>query len=124
MSARYYKYCLIGCLLLWLGSCIEPYRPQIIQVPNNYLVVDGFINSTGSTTIRLSRTVNLDGATIPPGELKARVFIEEEGGVQFELKEGTNGNYTGNPLQLNATRRYRLRIRTADGKEYASGYEA
>lgn len=124
MSARYYKYYLVGCLLLWLGSCIEPYRPEVIQVPNNYLVVDGFINSTGPTTIRLSRTVNLDGATIPPGELKARVFIEEEGGAQFDLKEGTNGNYTGNPLQLNATRRYRLRIRTADGKEYASGYEA
>ena len=124
MSARYYIYFLVGCLLLGLGSCIEPYRPDIIQAPNNYLVVDGFINSNGITTIRLSRTVNLDGAAVPPGETKAKVYIEEEGGPQYGLSEGRDGNYTSQPLQLNLTRRYRLRIRTANNKEYASAYVA
>ena len=124
MSARYYIYFLVGCSLLWLGSCVEPYRPDVIQAPNNYLVVDGFINSKGPTNIRLSRTVNLDGAAIPPGETKARVLIEEEGGPQFGLIEGRDGNYASAQLQLNPSRRYRLRIRTSDNKEYASAYVA
>jgi hypothetical protein len=122
MSARYYIYFLVGCSLLWLGSCVEPYRPDVIQAPNNYLVVDGFINSKGPTNIRLSRTVNLDGAAIPPGETNARVLIEEEGGPQFILTEGLDGNYTGQPLQLNPARRYRLRIRTQNNQEYASDF--
>jgi hypothetical protein len=122
MLARYYKYYLVGCLLLLLGSCVEPYRPNVIQAPNNYLVVDGFINSNGRTSIRLSRTLNLDGSNIPPGEANALVYIEEEGGPQFILAEGPDGNYTSQPLQLNSTRHYRLRIRTADNQDYASDF--
>ncbi|GEO07445.1 hypothetical protein AAE02nite_51090 [Adhaeribacter aerolatus] len=122
MLACYYKYYLVGCLLLLLASCVEPYRPDVIQLPHNYLVVDGFINSNGRTTIRLSRTLNLDDAKTPPGEANAQVLIEEEGGPQFTLAQGTNGNYTSQPLRLNPTRRYRLRIRTADNQEYASDF--
>lgn len=122
MSARDYTCFLVGCLLLCLGSCIEPYRPEIIQAPNNFLVVDGFINSNGVTSIRLSRTVNLDGATIPPGEARARVQIEEEGGPQYNLTEGRDGNYISPALQLNPSRRYRLRIRTQNNQEYASDF--
>ncbi|MGV3589460.1 MAG: DUF4249 domain-containing protein [Adhaeribacter sp.] len=120
---RYSTYYFFIFLLSCLSSCIEPYQPDVIQMPNNYLVVDGFINSNGSTTIRLSRTVNLDGTNIPPGESNAQVIIEEEGGLQFELAEGPNGNYISQPLQLNLAKRYRLRIRTADGKQYASAYQ-
>lgn len=122
MRLPYYKKQWLSFLLLLLGSCIEPYQPDVIQDPHNYLVVDGFINSSGPTSIRLSRTVNLDGATIPPGEPSAKVYIEEEGGPQFELREGQDGNYTSQSLQLNPARQYRLRIRTAAGKEYASAY--
>ncbi|MGV3589461.1 MAG: DUF4249 domain-containing protein [Adhaeribacter sp.] len=124
MLACYYKYYLAACLLLTLllGSCVEPYQPDVIQMPNNYLVVDGFINSKGITTIRLSRAVNLAGTDIPPGESNAQVIIEEEGGLQFELAEGPNGNYISQPLQLNPAKRYRLRIQTANNQEYVSDF--
>ena len=121
MLTRYYKYYLVG-LLCWLGSCVDPYRPDVIQAPNNYLVVDGFINSNGTTTIRLSRTANLDDGKIPAGETNALVYMEEEDGPQFILTEAMDGNYTSQPLQLNPNRRYRLRIRTQNNQEYASDF--
>lgn len=123
MPARYFRFYLYGLLLLGLGSCIEPYQPDVIQVAHNYLVVDGFINSKGTTTVRLSRAVPPAGANIPPGEKNARIQIEEEGGPQYPLTEAADGNYKSQPLQLNPTRRYRLRIRTAAGQEYVSAFE-
>ncbi|GAB3861026.1 hypothetical protein GCM10028822_39870 [Hymenobacter terrigena] len=45
--------------LLWgllLAGCTDPYLPEAVQNPPSYLVVDGYINSKGVTTIKLSRT--------------------------------------------------------------------
>jgi hypothetical protein len=40
-------------LLLSLGGCVEPYLPEVVDAPTNYLVVDGFINGNGVTRIKL-----------------------------------------------------------------------
>lgn len=113
---------LLWCLALLLPGCTEPYFPDAISSPPNYLVVDGFINSLGVTTIRLSRTFAIAATTAPPAEIRATLSIEEEAGPRYTLREGVNGTYTSAALTLNTTKRYRLRINTSAGKEYVSDF--
>nr|WP_262904966.1 DUF4249 domain-containing protein [Hymenobacter pini] len=105
-----------------LTACLEPYVPEVIQAPHAYLVVEGSINSRGSSTIRLSRAISLSTVTSPPAETKATVFIEEEGGMRYPLTEKKAGTYTSAVLSLNAGRRVRLRVATAAQQEYVSDF--
>ncbi|MBJ6107466.1 DUF4249 domain-containing protein [Hymenobacter sp. BT523] len=117
----------IGLALLWcawLGGCTDPYLPEAIQNPPSYLVVDGFVNSRGASTVRLSRTYAIGASTAPPAETKATVYVEEEGGARYPLAESPAGTYTSATRTLNPARRYRLTVRTQSGQEYASEFEA
>ena len=97
--------------------------PDAISSTKSYLVVDGFINTQGVTSITLSRTYDISAKTLPPVETGSTVWIEEEGGQRYSLHEGsTKGTYTSASLVLNAAKNYRLSIRTAAGKEYVSDY--
>ncbi|WBO84381.1 DUF4249 domain-containing protein [Hymenobacter yonginensis] len=111
--------------LLWsllLGSCIEPYLPEDIGSTRSFLVVDGFINLSGPTTIRLSRTYDVKAGGQPPAELRAALYIEAENGQRYPLAEGADGVYTAAPLPLVAGNLYRLHITTAAGLMYASEF--
>jgi Domain of unknown function (DUF4249) len=114
-----------GLLALLLSSCIDPFRPEVQDVPTNYLVVDGFINSNGVSTVRLSRTFSVNSAATgtAPVERQAQVYIEDEQGTRFLLREAaaTPGTYTSAALQLPAGARYRLHL-YAGSQEYASAY--
>ncbi len=106
-----------------LGSCIEPYQHEVIQMPNNYLVVDGFINTgNGPTTFKLTRTQNLGDDENPRNETGATVTIEEEGGARFSLKETGAGVYSINTIPVNPTKRYRLHIKTSKTRAYISDF--
>jgi hypothetical protein len=105
-----------------LSACTDPYLPDVIKAPPSYLVVDGFINTQGVTTIKLSRTIAVASAAAPPAEAKATVTIDEEAGPRFPLRESPNGTYASAVLTLNPAKRYRLHINTAAGKEYASDF--
>ncbi|SDY40564.1 DUF4249 domain-containing protein [Hymenobacter psychrophilus] len=112
-------------LLLLAGSagCVEPYAPEVIDAPTSFLVIDGFINADGPTSIRLSRTASLDAKATPPPEAKARLQVEDEAlGVVFGLTETAPGVYVAPATRLNPAHRYRLRIATSKGQEYASAY--
>ncbi|WP_242920594.1 DUF4249 domain-containing protein [Pontibacter liquoris] len=108
--------------LLLLVSCVEPFEPKVLEGANNYLVVDGFINPSGTTTFRLSRTQNLSDESAPILETGASLVIEEQQGLQLQLTEIEAGTYTLNSLDLNLAGMYRLLVRTTDRKEYASDY--
>ncbi|MDB5266985.1 MAG: hypothetical protein JWP58_25 [Hymenobacter sp.] len=111
------------CLALLLPACTEPYSPAPISSPPNYLVVDGFINPLGMTTIRLSRTYAIASKAAPPAETRATVYIEDDGGARYPLRETVAGTYaSASALVLNTTRKYRLHLNTQGGKEYASDY--
>ncbi|MBJ6118873.1 DUF4249 domain-containing protein [Pontibacter sp. BT310] len=113
----------IGWLMMLLvSSCVEPYSPEVLEGPNSYLVVNGFINTNGPTTVQLLRTQNLKEETLPPAETNAIVQVESENGEHYRLYEAGNGNYTIDNLNINPASKYRLFIRTRDGKEYASEY--
>lgn len=112
-------------LLLLAGSagCVEPYAPEVIDAPTSFLVIDGFINADGPTSIRLSRTASLDTKATPPPEARARLQVEDEAlGVVFGLTETAPGVYVAPATRLNPAHRYRLRIATSKGQEYASAY--
>lgn len=114
----------ILCLCLLLFGCVEPYAPDVLQAPNQYLVVDGFINGTGVTTIKLSRTQNIADTKAPLLESGATLLLEEEQGEQYVMSEVDLGTYASDSLQLNLDRKYRIYIRTENGHEYASEFVA
>ena len=104
-------------------GCKKPYNPKVINSPRSYLVVEGTINTNDTTTIKLSRTVNLTSTTtINP--VAANVTVECDNGSNYGLYEAAPGVYKLVGATLDDTRKFRLRISTADdGKEYLSDYE-
>ncbi|PJJ52986.1 DUF4249 domain-containing protein [Hymenobacter chitinivorans] len=107
-------------LALALPGCVDPFEPEVIRSAPNYLVVSGFININGVTSIRLSRTQNVANSGAPAAEPRATVAIQDEAGTSYPLSEQVPGTYTSAALSLSPARRYQLRLRTAGGREYAS----
>ena len=107
-------------LLLGLAGCVESYMPDVIASPTSMLVVDGFINGNGVTTIKLSRTINVAANTAPPPEKAARLYILDDTGARYPLTEKATGTYKSDSVVLNPTRKYQLRITTASNVNYAS----
>jgi len=111
------------CILLY--ACKEKYTPEIKDVNPNYLVVDGFINTGADSTIfKLSRTFKLESKAIMMSERAAIVAVESDAGGSYILPEIASkpGTYAVPALNLDQTKKYRLRIRTKDNKEYLSDF--
>jgi hypothetical protein len=111
-------------MLLLMVCCRKPYEPSVIKANNKFLVFDGVINTgaNAATTIVLSRTRSLyDSAQFDP-ELSAKATIETEGGPVYPLQEQGKGVYVSANLNLNAARKYRVNITTADGNQYISEF--
>jgi Domain of unknown function (DUF4249) len=109
-------------LVLLVAGCKEVYEAPYKSPATGYLVVEGVINSgQGSTTLTLSRTTKLDNRNIQY-EQRAQVNVEGEDNSLYNLQETDVGKYTAVNLNLNAGRKYRVRIKTNDGKEYLSDF--
>ncbi|MEO6979307.1 MAG: DUF4249 domain-containing protein [Mucilaginibacter sp.] len=109
-------------LTLSIG-CKKPYNPKVINSPRSYLIVEGTINTNDTTTIKLSRTVNLTSTTTT-NPVAANVTVECDNGSNYGLYEAAPGVYKLIGTTLDSTRKFRLRISTPDdGKEYLSDYE-
>jgi hypothetical protein len=114
---------LCGIICCYAISCTKPYAPKAISSPNNYLVVEGEINTgNDSTIIKLSRTVALNATVTQNPELGATVVIQDDQNQSYNLTSVGNGFYTSPVLNLSSTRKYRLSISTADGKSYLSDF--
>lgn len=111
---------ILWVLALWLSSCVDPYEPEVISSPTSYLVVDGFINLRGVTTIRLSRTQNIAATTPAPVEAKAIMAIRDDAGASYPLTEQAPGVYTSQALTLNPNRTYQLQLRTSRNRRYVT----
>jgi hypothetical protein len=109
-------------LLVLIASCKVPYSPAPITAVNNFLVVEGMINISDSTFIKLSRTVNVMSASTTNPELKAVITIESNTGTSYPLKEVGNGTYSAPPFNLSGSGQYRLRIKTANNNTYTSDF--
>ena len=86
-------------------------------------MVEGFIsNGPQPTIISLTRTTLLYNAPTIIHEHNALVNIESDNNEIFPLTETGDGVYTSSALNLDATKKYRLQIKTLDGKEYVSDF--
>jgi hypothetical protein len=104
-------------------SCREKYVPKLKEVSTDYLVVDGYINSgTGPTTISLSRSTPLSNVTKIVRETGATVAVENANGTRVGLTENSPGVYINPQLTIVAANKYRLYIKTKNGKEYVSDF--
>ncbi|HVW16062.1 MAG TPA: DUF4249 domain-containing protein [Mucilaginibacter sp.] len=123
-----YKYHLLTYLLITVTvvaahSCRKLYNPPAIRAPNAYLVVEGAVNAgSDSTIIKLSRTVNLSASAKSSPEKNAFVAVDGDQGVSYPLTEIKPGAYAVAGLNLDKSHKYRLNIRTSDGKQYASDF--
>src|ERR1700722_17822099 len=109
------------CVLVILAfvACRKAYNPPVVAANANYLVVEGIINTGSDSTIfNLSRTVNIKQKIVANPELNANVAVESDNNVVYPLQTAGNGKYVSPGLNLDNTRKYRLRINTADGKTY------
>jgi len=110
--------------VLWIVSCKKPYEPPVIKIDIKFLVIDGNITcgNDAVTSIVLSRTTNLGDSLLFDPELNAFLYVEQEQGNVFPITEQGNGIYRTPPLNLDPTKKYRLKIRTAGNKNYVSDY--
>jgi hypothetical protein len=117
-----YIYCLL--LIAITAGCKKPYSPQVISNDNHYLVVEGVINSgNDSTIISLSKTVKLSENVSTQVVSNYIVVVEaEQGGVSYTLHSEGNGKYDIGPMNLDASKKYRLHLTEPGGKEYTSDY--
>ncbi|HVS91386.1 MAG TPA: DUF4249 domain-containing protein [Mucilaginibacter sp.] len=125
MKYKYHllTYLLIAVTVVAAHSCRKLYNPPAIRAPNAYLVVEGAVNAgSDSTIIKLSRTVNLSATTKSSPEKNAFVAVDGDQGVSYPLTEIKPGTYAVAGLNLDRTHKYRLNIRTSDGKQYASDF--
>ena len=122
---HYFKAALTSSIImLLLAGCKQSYDPRVEAKNIRLLVVEGFLNSgQGPTNIRLSRTADLKDTMIKP-ELGAQVRVEGDNGSSFTLTDNTNGDYSIAQLNLDNSVKYRLYIKTTDGKEYVSDYSS
>lgn len=112
-----------SCLVLLGMGCKQRFEPPVTAPVNGYLVVDGVINSgSGTTSIRLSRAIPLADSARMKNERNAVVRVEGEDNSVYPLSETAQGVYTIPQLGLNNNVKYRLYIKTTDGKEYNSEF--
>ena len=111
-------------MMLLFVRCKQEYVPTIEGKSTGFLVVEGFLNSgQGPTTIRLSRSSDLNDTALKP-EVSAQLNVQGEDGSSFPLFGNGNGEYSIAQLTLDNNVKYRLQIKTFDGKEYVSDYTA
>jgi hypothetical protein len=108
---------------LMVDGCIEPYDPPLNDSDVNLLVVDGFLNASDAlATVTLSRTQPVNGTGDIPAESGAQIVIEDGSGLFYPLAEVQPGTYNGLVPNASSEERYRLIIKTAGGRDYASSF--
>jgi hypothetical protein len=106
---------------IFLGSCVDPYSPPVIETNYNILVVDAFLNSRdGTATVLLSRTLPIYSPDAAPVEVNAQVKIIDENGAELLLQETDKGSYTKTNITVDPNLKYRLSIQTNLNERYLS----
>lgn len=126
MLSEKIKYSCVVVAILFM-NCVRTYDPPALQAKNNYLVVDGFINTGADqvSTINLTRTRSINDSTFTTTpELNAAVKIVSSDGNAYSLTDAGNGVYQSAALNLDNSKQYQLNIATSNGHNYASDLEA
>jgi hypothetical protein len=103
-------------------ACVKPYTIPASAGNLNHLVVNGVISIGAPSEIKLSRTVNITDTIKTVPEKGATLFIESSEGSIYSFNEEDSGRYTSSSNPNSFNEQYRLKIQTADGKEYMSEF--
>src|SRR5437879_4975610 len=96
---NYIFFVIILSTIVW--GCKKPYNPPVITGNNNYLVVEGLINTgNDSTFFKLSRTVKLSEKNTSRPEMNAIVSVESDQNLSYQLQEAGIGVYSSATLNL------------------------
>src|SRR4051812_44295852 len=108
-NKRYVRWRNLLCASLLMLGCKKPFTPTyLVSDSNRYLVIEGTINGSDSTFIKLSRSKKIDTLKTIDPEVNAAVSIENDGNSSSViLIEKTAGIYTAPPVSLDVTRKYR-----------------
>ena len=122
MKSQAYKKFIIALLIALMGiGCKQNYDPGIPKSKTTFLVVDGFLNAGGDTTvITLSHSASLYDTAIRFPEQAAQVIIEDENALSYPLFEKGNGVYSAALPLLNSDKTYRIKIVLSNGRQYSS----
>jgi hypothetical protein len=94
--------------------------PSIHAPASGFLVVEGFINAgSGQTHFLMSRSSGLDSIFFKP-ETGAELEVVSESGSVFPLADQGGGNYSVDQVPVDPAKKYRVHIKTRNGKEYLS----
>ncbi|MCW3087071.1 MAG: hypothetical protein JWQ78_457 [Sediminibacterium sp.] len=117
------RVCIFFSFIILAVACKEKYLPQLNLPAASFLVVEGYINSgAGATTITLTRSTKVVDTATKVFERNAEVTVQGETGSSVKLTEVSPGVYSIAQLALNAATRYRLAIKTQNGKQYQSDF--
>lgn len=114
------KYGLIVLIWLFFSACREIYEPEVNQLDQRILVVEGYLDSEGlRSELRLSKTTDLNTETTVVPELGASIQLISAVGSTYPLVEEGEGVYV---FQANIPEEltYQLSIRLANGEEVLS----
>lgn len=108
--------------ILQLLCCKEPFDPSVKSGAGSYLVVEGMISTSGTSSIRLSQSLGISAGNSIKSIPGAAVLVEGEDNTTVRLTDQGNGLYSASQLNLTVGQRYRLRIIIPGGKEYLSDF--
>ncbi len=127
--SKHWFYIIALCITLFLFSaCQELFYPTLETSQDNYLVVEGKLSNTGSSTrIRLTKAIGYNAADDEYNssfETAAEVSITDDFGNAEILHEIGEGYYEAAGFIGYVGRTYTLKIITSDGSVYESNTES
>jgi len=123
MKVIHYIASLCVVSLFVFTGCVEPFELPETAPDDSLLVVDGHINvELKQAVVKLTRTQNLNEAGAPPLETGAQVSVETEQGENLPLIVQPDGRFLASGIAVAYGKKYRLRIKTRNGKEYLSAF--
>lgn len=121
MKKLFFYILCVNCILL-ATTCKKAFTPALLTTATNYLAVDGAVISGDSTFITLSRSTALTDTTQNKPEIKALVSVESDEPRLYALNELGKGKYALGVTSFSTAHKYRLDIKTSDGKIYQSDF--
>jgi hypothetical protein len=110
--------------LVMLDGCILPFTPPEVTAADRFLVIDGFLNTGGkdSSRITLTYTQLVSNKNSFTPELRAQVIVEGDKGSTFLFTEIGKGLYRLAPRTFNLNENFRIRVKTTGKKEFLSDF--
>jgi len=109
-------------ILFVLIACKEPFKPEIELSGKRLLVVEGYINIGGITTIKLSRTQDLQTKAAVLPEANAQIVVEGPDGFKVQGTTNSSGVCQLATQSLSIAKKYRLQIVGANKKVYKTQF--